>query len=136
MHRPWLTAGFVVAALGVVALTIGPSPGELLYTFAQSVPGLDELSASSVEMAANVLLFVPVAFLLAGAAPRLPGAVIWLLCTAASAAVETAQLVLPGRESTVRDVVLNCAGAAIGVLLHRLVTRRPSRTPGAGRPRV
>ena len=120
----------MVAALGVVALTVGPSPGELLFAVAQSVPGLDELSASSIEMAANVLLFVPLALLFAAAAPRLPGVVVWLICTAASAAVETAQVVLPGRESTVRDVVLNSAGAAIGVLLHALVSRARSRSPG------
>ncbi|MBJ7452385.1 MAG: VanZ family protein [Blastococcus sp.] len=130
MHRPWLTAGFVVAALGVVALTVGPSPGELLFTVAQSVPGLDALSSATVEMAANVLLFVPLALLFAGAAPRLPGMLVWLICTAASAAVETAQLVLPGRQPTVRDVVLNSAGAAIGVLLHAFAARRPDRTPG------
>jgi VanZ family protein len=129
VHRPWLTVGLVVAALGVVALTIGPSPGELLFTVAQSVPGLDELSESSVEMAANVLLFVPLAFLFAGAAARLPGLLVWLICTAASAAVETAQLVLPGREPTVRDLVLNSAGAFIGVLLHRLPSARGRRSP-------
>jgi hypothetical protein len=137
VHRPWLTAGFVVAAFGVVALTVGPSPGELLFTVAQSVPGLDGLSTSTVEMAANVLLFVPVALLLAAAAPRLPGVVIWLLCTAASAAVETAQLILPDRESTVRDVVLNSAGALIGVLLQTLISRGRAGSLGRGdeRPR-
>lgn len=133
MHRPWLTAGFVAAALGVVALTVGPSPGELLSTVARSLPGLDELSPTTVEMAANVLLFVPVALLLAAAAPRLPGVLVWLLCTAASAGVEAAQLVLPGRQTSVRDVVLNSAGAATGVLLHALVARRWSRSPGRGR---
>ena len=130
MHRPWLTAGSVIAALGVVALTVGPSPGELLYTVVHSVPGLGRLSSATVEMAANVLLFVPVALLFAGAAPQLPGALVWLICTAASAAVETAQLVLPGREPTVRDVVLNSAGAAIGVLMHTIAGRRRSCSPG------
>ncbi|RBY74832.1 hypothetical protein DQ239_18770 [Blastococcus sp. TF02-09] len=130
MHRPWLTAGFLAAALGVAALTVGPSPGRLLFTVAQSVPGLDELSASTVEMAANVLLFVPVALLFAAAVPRLSGAAVWLICTAASAGVETAQLVLPGRESSARDVVLNSAGALIGVLLGSLAGRRRSRSPG------
>ena len=130
MHRPWLIAGFVVAALGVVALTVGPSPGKLLFTVARSVPGLDELSAATVEMAANVLLFVPVALLFAAAAPRLSGVRVWLVCTATSAAVEVAQLVLPGRQPTVRDVVLNSAGAAIGVLLHHVLSRRRHRLTG------
>jgi glycopeptide antibiotics resistance protein len=133
VHRPWLTACFVGAALGVVALTVGPSPGELLFTVAQSVPGLDELSPVTIEMAANVLLFVPVALFLAGAVPRLPGVAVWLICTAASAGVETAQLILPGREPTVRDVVLNSAGAAIGVLVHALLSRGRSRHLGRAR---
>jgi len=81
-------------------------------------------------MAANVLLFVPVALLFALTAPRVPGVVVWLVCTATSAAVETAQLILPGRESTVRDVVLNSTGALIGVLLHIFVSRRRSGTSG------
>ena len=130
MHRPWLIAGSLAAALGVAALTVGPSPGELLFTLAQSVPGLDALSSATVERAANVVLFVPVALLFAAAAPRLPGVVVWLICTAASAAVETAQLVLPGREPTLRDVVLNSGGAAIGVLLHALSGRWRYRSPG------
>ncbi|SOC47721.1 VanZ like family protein [Blastococcus aggregatus] len=129
MNRPWLTAGAVVVALGVAALTIGPSPGEVLFTLARSVPGLDELSVPTVEMWANILLFVPVALLLAAAAPRLSGVLVWLICTAASAGVETVQLVLPGRESTVRDIVHNSAGAALGVLLHTLVSRWRSRSP-------
>jgi glycopeptide antibiotics resistance protein len=129
VHRPWLTAGFVAAALGVVALTVGPSPGELLFTVARSVPGLDGLSPTTVEMAANVLLFVPVALLLAAAAPRLSGLLVWLLCTAASAGVEAAQLVIPDRETSIRDVVLNSAGAAIGVLVHAWAPRGERRSP-------
>jgi len=120
----------VVAALGVVALTVGPPPGELLFGLARSVPGLDGLPPTTVERAANVLLFVPVALLFSASAPRLPGVLVWLICTGASAAVETAQLVLPGREATLRDVVLNSAGAAIGVMLHAVVSRRRSPSPG------
>lgn len=127
MHRPWLTAAFVASALGVVALTVGPSPADLLFSLTQAAPGLDTLSSRTVEMAANVLLFVPVAFLFALTAPRVPGVVVWVLCTAASAGVETAQLILPGRLSTLRDVVLNSAGAVIGVLLHVLICRRHGR---------
>ena len=130
MQRPWLTAGLLVAVLGVVALTVGPPPGRLLFTLARSVPGLDELSASTVEMAANVLLFVPVALFFAGVFPQLSGITVWLMCTATSVGVETAQLVLPGRESTMRDVVLNSAGAVVGVLLHHLLSRRRPRATG------
>ena len=73
---------------------------------------------------------MPVAFFFAAAAPRVPGALVWLLCTAASVGVETAQLALPGRQPTVRHVVLDSAGAAIGVLLHTFLSRRRSRSPG------
>ena len=138
MNRRWATVACVGAALGVALLTFGPSPAGLLFEATQRVGGLDRLSYPTVEMAANVALFVPVAFLLAAAAPRLSGVLVWALCSAASLGVETVQLALPGRQATVRDVVLNSLGAGVGVLVHlallRLRRPAPSRAapPGPG----
>lgn len=123
MSRRWAGVAFAGSALAVALLTFGPSPAGLLFEATQRVGGLDRLSYPTVEMTANVVLFVPVAFLLAAAAPRLSGVAVWLTCTAGSLGVETVQMVLPGRQATVRDVVLNSLGAAIGVLLHELVVR-------------
>jgi glycopeptide antibiotics resistance protein len=69
----------------------------------------------SIEFAANIVFFVPVGFLLGLLLPfRL-----WPLAIVGggllSAAVETAQgLFLPGRVSSLHDVMANTAGALIG----------------------
>ena len=77
-----------------------------------------------VEPSLNVLLFIPLAALLCWSLPRLSRLQVWLLCGAGSVGVELAQLLfLPDRTASVRDVVTNSTGAAIGVGLHWLVTR-------------
>ena len=123
MSRRTIVGALLVCAVGVAVLTFGPSPAQALYDGAQQVPGLDALPFGAIERAANVALFVPVGFLLQAALPRLPGVLTWLLCTAASLGVEVVQLVLPDRQPTLRDVVLNSLGAALGVALHAFVVR-------------
>jgi VanZ like family len=76
-----------------------------------------------VEPALNVALFVPLAFLLCWGLPRLSRLMVWTTCLLGSVGVEATQyLFLPGRHGSVRDVLTNATGAAIGVALHRLVT--------------
>jgi VanZ family protein len=134
MGRRWVVVAFLACAAGVAVLTFGPSPGHLLFSATQRAPGLDALSPRTVERVANVLLFVPLGFLLAGALPRLNGVLVWLLCTAASLGVETAQIWLPDRDASLRDVALNSLGAALGVVLFALVaavTRSSGAAPRA-----
>lgn len=88
-----------------------------------------------LEAAANVALFVPIGFLLAGWLGRrrplaggwssgLPGIVVWLLACALSASVEIIQLyLLTERSGTLRDLVCNSAGALAGVLAFRFVNQ-------------
>ena len=71
-----------------------------------------------IEFTANVVFFVPVGFLLGILFPyRL--SFLAVVCGAAlSGAVETAQgLLLPGRVSSLADVVANTAGTVIGYLV-------------------
>jgi len=130
---------FLACVVGVAILTFGPSPAWVLYDGTRRVPGLDALSFGAVEAAANVLLFVPVGFLLAAALPRLSAVTAWLLCTAASVGVETVPLVLPEREPSLRDVVGTPLGAGVGVVLHargarpRAAGTRSGRLPPTGR---
>lgn len=87
-----------------------------------------------VEFSANVLFFVPVGLLLALLLPfrwwwfgAVGGALL-------SAAVETAQGVfLPGRVSSVEDVVANTAGATIGCLIALAVRLRIRHRAGSDR---
>ena len=122
-----LLVGYVV----VVALLTLPPVIEpwLLSTIDRLVWHLSGPAAGQthrwVEPGLNVALFVPLAFLICAALPRLPRPAVWLLCAAGSGAVELTQyLFLPGRVGSLRDVVTNSTGALIGVVLHRLVAGR------------
>lgn len=76
------------------------------------------------EAVGNVLLFVPFG-LLAGA---LAASRRWWLVLAAgsatSAVIETVQLAIPGRWTTLQDWVLNTVGTALGLVVLALVGRR------------
>jgi VanZ family protein len=104
-----------------------------------SVRAVDQVSGPDaslvsrlVEPALNVALFIPLALLLCWAIPVMSRGRIWVLCVLTSCAVEVTQyFFLPAREASLRDVVTNSTGAAIGVLLHWLITqgRRTGRQP-------
>ncbi|MGM7669376.1 VanZ family protein [Microbacterium sp. A93] len=86
-----------------------------------------------LEAAANILLFAPIGFLVAGSVARRAGSLralrygmpdwaVWLLATSLSAAVELAQLfLLTERSGTLRDLICNSTGALAGVLAFRIV---------------
>jgi hypothetical protein len=78
-----------------------------------------------IDAALNVMLFVPLGFVgfrALGVASGVPQVV--LLAALFSAMLELLQLLIPGRYTTVSDVLTNALGAAIGVALARLVVRR------------
>lgn len=79
------------------------------------------------EAAGNVLLFVPFG-LLAGALAGLRRWWIVLLAgSATSAAIETIQLAIPGRWTTLQDWILNTLGTAVGLGVLWLVVRRGAK---------
>ncbi len=125
MSRRGAVVGLLVYLVLLASLTLGASPGEVFKwgaKAAQSVDGLEQVTVAVVERMANVLLFAPAGLLLCAALPGVSRLVVWLLCVAGSVAVEAAQYLLPGRDSTPVDVVTNATGAAIGVLLHAVLT--------------
>lgn len=118
-----LAAVVVLAVMVLVLLSPGPVDRPVYGTLLRAIHRLQEyglplwVQYSTVESAANVLLFVPLGFL-AGA---LLGVRRWwlalLLCAGLSAGVEGFQEVfLPQREGSPRDVLLNTGGALFGVL--------------------
>jgi hypothetical protein len=82
------------------------------------------------DFVANVMLFVPLAVSLrgSGVGPR----VTVVLLGALSAGIEVAQLRIPGRDSTLGDVVANTTGAALGVALAWWWPRRRRTWRAAG----
>ena len=123
----------LVAYLAFLAgVTLGSSPGELFHSAARTarhITGLEWVNSGVVERAANVLLFAPVGLLLCYALPAVSRWLLWAVCVAVSASIETAQLVLPDRRSSLIDLLTNATGAAIGVLIHLAATFRTPGTP-------
>jgi hypothetical protein len=84
----------------------------------------------------NVGLFIPLGALAAAAMPRVPRAVLWVALVALSVGIESVQYLVPsGRVANSADVVANGLGAAVGLLVHALVTPRRRRVD-APPPRV
>jgi VanZ family protein len=115
VKKPRLVRALLVAAaLVVAALTLypdgDPSPGR---TCAVQLP---YLAPTAVESTANILLFVPVAFLF-GIAWRRPVAAA-LLTVATSAVIETVQalVLVIGRACDTSDLITNSIGAILGGL--------------------
>jgi glycopeptide antibiotics resistance protein len=126
----WLRFLFVLYLAAVLVLTLWPSLDQtdvpawaatVVQYFADH--GI-RTTVEFLEAASNVVMFLPFgvlgAVLLAHArrpwAPLVVGLVVAGAGFALSALIETVQLAIPGRVSTVQDVVLNGAGALLGAL--------------------
>lgn len=126
MHDVTLLAYIAV----VLVITMWPSPRDpgripllrRLLDWAHGVGVPAWFDVPTLEVTANVAMFAPLGLLLASSR-RLPRP--WLAVVAAltfSGAIETVQILLPGRYPTLQDVVANTAGAALGaaaVVVHR-----------------
>lgn len=139
--REWLGAiTLLIYGLFVLAATMWPTPLDQGYG-ASIERFLSVLHRNGVpqwfgyhklEFSANILMFVPIGFLVT---MLLPARVWWLalvICPGASALIEFTQSVaLSARFATVIDVLSNSIGALIGVLLavivRALVYRRDQR---------
>lgn len=87
-----------------------------------------------VQVAANVVLFVPLGWL-AVALTRARWWQVTLVGFLLSSGIEVGQALLrPDRFATVSDVVANTLGTALGALTASLVLHRHERTPATSRP--
>lgn len=78
-----------------------------------------------IEFGANVVMFVPLGFLLTLLLRNHWYGVV--LALVLSAGVEIAQIVIPSRQPSLRDIVANVLGAAVGAALAWIIVlRRPS----------
>lgn len=118
-----LLAGTVVVAGFIVLDPVPPAEAgqTVLHDWSAiwRIGGLQPtfLTFDTVEWLSNVVMFLPIGFLYAGVVhPRNRYRVV-PVAAAASIGVETVQLFIPDRVSSVSDVVANTLGALIGVLL-------------------
>jgi glycopeptide antibiotics resistance protein len=156
----WLTA-VVVVVIAVLWLTLRPSPppgfdaganltplehhGRALQALLREPANRDVILRYLVtDVLGNVLLFLPLGFVSAGALgerraalPRLSTAVGCGLVL--SVAIEAVQLLVPGRATDVDDVIFNALGTLVGAALllvgERVVAAR-SRARRRGKKRA
>jgi VanZ like family len=139
-RRAFRTAALDVLAgasiLGILLLTLPPSIGGgrtlELVPFGRGW----RHSVTNAEMAANVLMFVPLGVFAPARRPALDG---WVKAVAAGAAfslaIECLQFLLGlGRQASTTDVLLNTAGVGLGYLLLRVARPLLRRLPTATAP--
>jgi hypothetical protein len=120
------TAATIVMLLLIARLTLYPSVGPLPSGFHRCILCGEYGLADFID---NVILFVPLGFALRLAGMRRWSA--WLLTAAMAVGIETAQdWVIPGRESSLSDIISNPLGGAIGIALADMRVRllAPSAT--------
>jgi glycopeptide antibiotics resistance protein len=100
-----------------------------LWNLVAGIADGDRRLATLAGAAGNVLLFVPLGFLVPLLLPRLRRG--WRVLAAGagvSLLVELAQLPMPGvRRADVNDLLMNVAGTALGLFLYALASRAGSR---------
>jgi len=128
-RRRWVgvcLAVYVAAVMLVVLLPISYS--DIVHAIAgwlDTALGVGGFGAGWVEFIANILMFLPLGFLLALLFRRPWYGV--ALALALSIGVELAQLVIPSRQPSLRDILANALGAAFGALLAWLFVLRRDR---------
>lgn len=78
----------------------------------------------ALEFVANIALFVPFGLLIRVAFARLPRWGVAALGFVTTVTIEIVQSAIPGRFSTVSDVVANTLGTLVGLWLARRLSRR------------
>jgi len=130
-------------AVAVVTLTPategGHSPIWYIMQFLHRFAGTGWVTEPRLELAANVVMFVPLGLL---GVPLVGRSRWWWVIVAGvllTCFIETAQLGIPGRVTDVRDIVANSCGAALGtavcLAVYRLwALRRPRVHPEVTAP--
>jgi glycopeptide antibiotics resistance protein len=137
-HHPMLTTVTALYLAAVAWLTLGPQPLGLvraggifrLLAIFQRHTATSWITYPTIEFTANVAMFVPIGVFFVLLLGRRRWWAATLLGMLLSAAIEIAQLFVPGRVSDVRDLVSNSLGALVGVLAALVIT-----WPGAARRR-
>ncbi|SDR71837.1 VanZ family protein [Agrococcus carbonis] len=134
--RRWVVlalAGYALAVVIVLLLPVGYGRiVEAIGDALRSLLGGAAFGDGWVEASANVLLFVPLGGLVTLLLRRRWQGI--ALALALSAAAELAQIVIPARQPSLRDLAANVLGAAIGAGLAWCLVVRRERSAAAEPP--
>lgn len=135
-RRGWIGAALVGYALIAVVILVSPvrysGIVQAIGAWLRGELALTGFGTGWIEFFANALMFAPLGFLLT-AWFRHPW---WgvILAVALSVGAELVQVVIPHREPSLRDLLANGLGAALGALLAWLLFTIRSRRARAGVP--
>lgn len=123
----WLLTGYFGAVLLVIVL----APFRFALGLPREVLVLPQSGMVASDLLLNLVLFVPLGFLLERLGRgRWSTMLVTALGVALAALIETAQLFLPERWTTVSDVVANGTGAWIGATISFALRTRAERADG------
>lgn len=125
----WLLAAYALFVVygSLVPLNFHPLPLAEAWQHFVDAPFLLLGIGSRADWVANLLLFVPLAFLARAVLPAPAGPLgalllplgLWGGCTLLAAAIEFTQVFFPGRTVSLNDPLAESLGAAIGLGVHR-----------------
>lgn len=103
----------VISAIAIAALTLTPEPGTNTISFWCLKCG----TRRAVDVLLNILLFTPLGIGLGLYHLRLRTAA--LIALASTCLIETAQFLIPGRDASLRDILMNFVGGVVGYYIGR-----------------
>jgi VanZ family protein len=80
--------------------------------------------SGNLEFIGNIFLLIPIFVILVNLFARVHAVFALTICILISASAEFAQSFIPGRVSSLRDFLLNCAGSLIAFLLSEAYSNR------------
>lgn len=128
-RRRWVIGALALYGLGVAVILLAPvgysGIVKAIAGWMADDLGLTGFGSGWIEFAANILMFVPLGFLFTLLLKNhWYGAVVGLLI---SAGAEAVQIVIPSRQASLRDILANSVGAALGAALAWLLVLRLDR---------
>ncbi|MFF2633264.1 VanZ family protein [Microbacterium sp. NPDC058021] len=130
----WVALAVYLAMVGAVLLlpvSYGGAVNAIGVVLSDGL-GIGGFGTGWIEFTGNIVMFVPLGLLLTLLVRRHWLGVVFAL--ALSAAAELAQAFIPSREPSLRDVLANVVGAAVGAALAWMaVLRRERNAASAGR---
>jgi len=122
----WLTLGYSAFVIygSLVPLQFRPRPLGEAWEYFRRIPYLELGIGSRADWVANILLFVPLAFLWLGVlwpnrgwiAKALASSFVLIGCVGLSVAIEFTQIFFPPRTVSLNDIIAESIGAVIGSL--------------------
>jgi glycopeptide antibiotics resistance protein len=123
----WLTLGYSAFVVygSLVPMRFHPRPLGEAWEYFQRIPYLELGIGSRADWVANILLFVPLAFLWLGVlwpkrgwvAKALVSGFVLVGCAGLSVAIEFTQIFFPPRTVSLNDIIAESIGAIIGAVL-------------------